>query len=87
MNREDLKQIGFKEMPYFTITNSLNYDLGRGRQLSIGCLGTPNEMMFINQIEENPKRVTDCVVLSNYDYDGYLDLQKVKDIINVIKNR
>lgn len=87
-DRNELIEMGFKEMPHFTIMNYLNYDLGRNRQLSIGCLGTPNEMMFISQLDKEPKeRVTDTIILSNYDYDGYLDLEKVEDIINVIINR
>jgi len=87
-DRDELKQIGFKEMPHFTVMNSLIFDLGRDRQLSIGCLGTPNEMMAICQVEKEPvKKITDIIVLSNYDYDGYLDTQKIKDIINVIVHR
>lgn len=47
MTNADLIEIGFKELPHPTIMNSVIYDLGRNRQLSVGCAGTPNEMIFI----------------------------------------
>ena len=85
MLRQQLLSIGFKEIPHFTIGNNLNYDLGRFRQLSLSSIETPCEMMFITQIDdENPKKITDLVVLHNYDYDGYLTFEKVESLINLL---
>lgn len=83
MTRDDLLKIGFTELPHFTVMGSLIYDLGRNRQLSIGSVGTPNEMMFICDVENKPN--IDVVVLHNYDYDGYLTIEKVENLIKLIK--
>jgi len=86
MTREDLKAIGFKDVPHFTVMNSLRYQIGRYRHFSIGCLGTPNEMMYICQKDANIKdRISDLVCIHNYDFDGYLTIEKVKSFINLIK--
>lgn len=78
MTKEEVLKLGFKELPHFTITSSLVYDLGRNRHLSLDCVGTPNEMLFISEVnEEHSKFIDDAVVLSNYDYDGYLTLEKL----------
>ena len=80
--------IGFKELPHFTVTNNLVYDLGRNRHLSIGCLETPNEMLFICETDNNePKHIEGLVCLKNYDYDGYIDFKMVKSIITSITGR
>jgi hypothetical protein len=83
LSRERLTAIGFKEIPHFTVTGSMLYDLGRKRHLSFGSIGTPNEMLFITQTDyENKKKITDLVCLHNYDYDGYLTEEKLLSIIN-----
>lgn len=85
MTNQDLINIGFKEMPHFTVGNSVFYDLGRNRQLSASCVGTPNEMLFICEINpDNKNEITDLVCLHNYEYDKYLTLKKVKSIISAI---
>ena len=76
LNREEVLKLGFEEIPHFTITNSMHYDLGRNRWLSIGDLGNPNEMMFIYECDEEDNRIiTDIVALHNYD--GYLTVEKL----------
>ena len=89
MTNEDLISIGFKPMPHFTVTNSVIYDLGRYRQLSAGCVGTPNETLFIMEPKEGEDNaiVWDLVCLHNYDYDGYLIIEKVKGLITLITNK
>lgn len=72
ITRDQAKEIGFKDIPHFTIGDSLTYDIGRRRQLSISCLGTPNEMLFISTMEEHHPSIADTVVLSNYDYGTQL---------------
>ncbi len=83
--RESLIEIGFKELPHKTITNGLFYDLGRNRALSIGDISNPNEMLYILEIdEEDETKITNLVCLHNYDYDGYITLEKIKSLISAI---
>lgn len=87
MTNDDLIKLGFKPIPHFTIQNSVIYDLGRNRHLSAGDVGTPNEMIFIGEIDsEDDKKITDCICLHNYDYDGYVTEQKVKLLIEALTN-
>ena len=85
MTTEDLIKIGFEAIPHYTVTNSHIYKLGRNRQLSIGCVGTPNEMLFISSNEGSDKReVTDLICLHNYDYDGFLSIDKILKLIDAL---
>jgi len=85
MTNNDLIKIGFEKIPTFTIQDSVIYKLGRSRNLSAGCVGTPNEMLFICETDHlNDKKVTDIVCIHNYDYDGYLTIEKVKNLIDII---
>lgn len=85
MIKDDLLNIGFKEIPHFTVIGSVVYPLGRHRQLSVSCVGTPNEMLWITETSDQDERiVTDLVCLHNYDYDGVLSIEKVKKLINTI---
>jgi len=78
MTRDKVIELGFKELPHRTVTNTLVYDLGRNRFLSLGCLGTPNEMLFMYEVDiDNSQDITDMVAMSNYDYDGYLTEDKL----------
>ena len=73
MTNNDLIKLGFKPINSFTIGNVHLYDLGRDRQLSASCIGTPNEMVYITENDsDNPKQITDIICVHNYDYDGYL---------------
>lgn len=84
MNRQEAIEMGFKEMPHFTIQNSLIYDLGRNRQLCIGNIGTPNEIVFISETDDEDNRIIrECIVLHNYDYDGYLTKERLQQFINL----
>lgn len=85
MKKESLLELGFTELPH-KVVDFLVYELGRQRQLSIGALGTPNEVMFISEVDpDDPRVITDTVCLHNYDYDGYLTLNKVFNLISIIK--
>ncbi|MDH3382042.1 MAG: hypothetical protein OEL54_05015 [Flavobacteriaceae bacterium] len=85
MTNDDLIAIGFKEIPHFTIANSVIYQLGRHRHLSAGCVGTPNEMLWICETDaENEKDISDLICVHNYDYEGVLTIEKVKNLINTI---
>lgn len=81
MDRNDVIKLGFKELPHFTIGNDLVYDLGRNRHLSISALGTFNEMMFVGEFNKKTKRYSDLVCLHNCDYDGFLNMDKLKSLL------
>lgn len=83
LNREQVLELGFKELPHLNILKSLIFDIGRRRQISIGCLGTPNEVMYIYEINfSNPQEIDDLVCLWNYDFDGYLTLEKLTVLLS-----
>lgn len=85
MTNEDLIRIGFEKIPHFTVTNAHIYKLGRHRHISIQCVGTPNEMMYICETsDQKEKKITDLVCLHNYDYDGFITEEKIKNIITGI---
>jgi len=78
MTREKVLELGFKELSHFTIGNSLLYDLGRRRHLSLSSLATPNEMMFLCETTfGNDKQIDNLICIHNYDYDGYLTEEKL----------
>lgn len=78
--------LGFVKIPHFTVLNSLMFDLGRNRHLLIGCIGTPNEMLFLtSQKDDSEKIITDLICLHNWDYDGALYLHKLENIIIDLK--
>lgn len=79
MNREEVIALGFVPLSTYTIMNSLTYDLGRHRFLSVGSVGTPNEMVFIYERDPvNPKTILELIPLHNYDYDGQLTEERLK---------
>jgi len=84
--RDGVKNLGFEELPNFTIMNSLSFNLGRNKSLSFGNIVTCNEMLYICETDcDNPKIITDLICLHNYDYDGFMTMSKLEDIIRVLK--
>jgi hypothetical protein len=84
MTEEELVTIGFVVNPIMIICLSLNYDLGRDRYISVQSPGTPNEMIFICEMDRESLKITDIVVIKNYDYDGYTSIEDVKLLISLI---
>lgn len=85
MTNDDIIEMGFEPIGHFTIMDCHLYDLGRYRQLSIGSVGTPNEMMFITQSDpDDHKKITDIICLHNYDYDGYLTHDKLTQYLELL---
>lgn len=85
LSEDILIEIGFERLPHFTVQNALIYKLGRNRHLSIGSVGTPNEMLYICESDNDDyRKITDLVCLHNYDYDGYLSKQKLETLISSI---
>ena len=86
LRNEDFIELGFKPIPTFNIGNGLTFELGRNRCLSASSVGTPNEMIFIYEHSETDFRhITDIITLHNYDYDGYITVDKLKMLINDIE--
>jgi len=77
-------KMGFSKMPHFTVMNSHVMDIGRNRLLSLGCIGTPNEVLFIEAIEGD--KVTDLVCLHNFDHDGRLTIKRLQQIIDLFNH-
>lgn len=85
MNKQEALEIGFKELPHFTVMDSLIFELCRNRHLSFGSIGTPNEMLWICQVDDHSRHiVTDAICLHNYDYDGFITKEKLKSLIDII---
>jgi hypothetical protein len=82
LTEDILLGMGFERIPHFTVSNALIYQLGRNRHLSVGSVGTPNEMLFVCESDFGDyRKITDLVCLHNYDYDGYLTKEKLEDLI------
>lgn len=85
ITEQELLDLGFYKLPHFTVSDSIIFDLPNNRTISIGNLGTPNEMVFLTQSDyDNYKKITDIITLHNYDYHGYITLEKIKDFISVL---
>jgi len=86
IKREELLELGFYELPHFTIDNNMLYDLRNFRRLTIASIGTPNEILFIEEYDsEVYQKINELIVLHNYDYDGYLTLDKLNLLLDFFK--
>lgn len=84
MNKKQVLKLGFKKIPHYTVMDSLTYELGRNRILSFGSIGTPNEMLYVGQLNDKGTDYDDLVCLHNYDYDGYMTVSRLKSLIKGI---
>jgi len=79
-------ELGFTKLPHFTVMNSLVFDLGRGRELSLGNVGTPNLILYLGEKSRDGNDFySDLVSLHNFDYDGELYAHKLQNLINNFK--
>ncbi len=86
ITEEQLEALGFKKQTNFTIMPKWDYDLGRERFLSICSPGFPNEILYICSTEPDGDDVRyNIIVLSNYDYDGYISFDRLESLIKIIK--
>lgn len=85
LTREQLEAIGFKERGTSPLFTSMVFDIGRHRCLSIAFAGTPNEMLFIQNLNDAEDKIKDQVVIHNYDYDGWLTIEKVQSMVQLLK--
>lgn len=85
MKQEDYIRLGFTPLPHYTVAGNLIYNLGRNRQLSAGCVGTPNEMVFLCQMDDkDPMITTDLVCVHNWDYDKEMTEEKLTMLIKAL---
>ena len=85
LSEDDLLSIGFERIPHFTVNRAMIYQLGRNRHLSVGDVGTPNEMIFICESDKDDyRKITDLICLHNFDYDGYLSKHKLETLIKCL---
>jgi hypothetical protein len=88
LKNADLIALGFEEIPHFTIGHQIFYRLGRRRLLQAGNIGDFNEMVTISTYDPNDeKNITNCIVVHNFDFDGFLTIEKVQALIDLIKDR
>ena len=76
MTEEDLLSIGFVKGEL-----SLKYHLARKRFISVFCVGTPNEVVYLCY-RDSVDVVDDLICVHNFDYDGYLTREKLEHLIN-----
>lgn len=81
MKKEQLIDRNFTPTPHLVLGQIFTLDVGRQREISIGAIETPNEMVFLTQKENGG--ISDLVCLHNYDYDGFLTEQKLDAIISI----
>lgn len=83
--REELIKLGFEEMPHKTIGNCIVYYIkskyDKTRILSISDLNTPNEFITIGELKIDNKTYEDLTVIHNYDYDGYITIERIKALL------
>ena len=76
MTEEELLSIGFVKGEL-----SLKYHLTRKRFISVLCVGTPNEVVYLCY-KDSVDIVDDLVCVHNFDYDGALTRNKIDCLIN-----
>jgi hypothetical protein len=87
LNEDNLLALGFQKLPHFTITNSMIKDIGRRRIISVGCAGTPNEMIWLCDVNAtDPTKIDDLVCIRNYDYEGLATVTDLKNILAIFPN-
>lgn len=86
LSEKDLEAMGFEKVPHANILNSMIYSIGRNRILSMGNVGTPNEMLWICEVAPDGVQINDLVCLHNYDYEcRYIGRKRVEQLIECLK--
>ena len=85
LNEDWLVRLGGEKLPYHNILNSIFFKVGRNRIVSVGNVGTPNEMIWLCQVNAtNDKIIDDLICLRNYDYDGYTPVHTFQNLIHAL---
>ena len=82
-----LKCPNHKKVNGKNILNTIYFEIGRDRIISIGNIGTPNEMIWLCEVDRYDKQKNnDLVCLHNYDYDGKMMLHKFQNLYFALSN-
>ncbi len=81
LTEEWLVKLGFEPLPFVNILNSYTKSIGRGRIISIGNVGTTNEMIWLCEVNAtDSKKIDDLVCVRNYDYDKYTHVHSLQNL-------
>lgn len=76
------------KVPFPNILKTIYFEIGRNRIISIGNIGTPNEMVWISEVDsQDNKKITDLVCIHNFDYDGKLMLHTFQNLYFALTNQ
>src|SRR5688572_28029676 len=84
LTEQHLIDFGFEQHAYKTILNSYFLRVGRNRQISVGCIGTPNLMVCLIDTDETETKVENVVVLHNWDYDKELYVHQLQNLYHAL---
>lgn len=86
ITEEWLLRMGFEKEKHYTVNNGLKLSIGRNRFLTVGCVGTQNEMVFLIDVddENSPSKVLNIITLRNYDYDGKTYVHHIQNIAHYL---
>ena len=85
--KKRLIELGFEEKG---IKNSLIGEIyslqikskhGKRRSISVSNPETPNEIIAIAEFKRDPEIIEDLVVVHNYDYDGYISIDRIESLV------
>lgn len=85
MDKSELLAMGFQELPHWTVTESVVFDLGRSRLISVADIGRGNEMVFLCEKSKVDGNYTDLICIHNRDYDGPLTKKAITELIGWFK--
>lgn len=81
ITEEWLLKLGGEKIPHFTISNSIIIKTKRNQQLSFGCVGTPNFMVFLQELDpDNENKITDLIPIHNWDYDKDMYVHQLQNL-------
>ena len=87
LTEEWLLKFGFNPLPFANILNSYTKSIGRNRILSVGNVSTPNEMIFLCEINAtDDKKIDDAICIRNYDYDKYTHVHQLQNLYFALTN-
>lgn len=83
---EELINLGFEHNTISKITDDLDYYIktkfDKIRTITITDINTPNEMIFFKEGDSKKNDIDDdIVVLHNFDYDGYITIERIKALM------
>ncbi|MCT3673304.1 hypothetical protein HZQ94_08910 [Elizabethkingia anophelis] len=88
LTEEWLLKLGGEKIPHFTISNSIIIKTKRNQQLSFGCVGTPNFMVFLQELDpDNENKITDLIPIHNWDYDKDMYVHQLQNLFFTLSGK